>query len=66
MPKLPIASSPRPPSSKKGTYVASLSNQHPTDQQVDAKKKGANNKEVPIDSGNPDKKLRISTCLDAK
>jgi hypothetical protein len=33
---------------------------------VDDKKKGADDKEVPIDSNNPDKKLQISTGLDAK
>jgi hypothetical protein len=30
------------------------------------KKKEANDKEVPLDPNNPDKKLRISTALEAK
>jgi hypothetical protein len=58
--------SPRPLSAKKGAYVASASNQHPTDQSEDGKKKEANDKEVPIDPNNPDKKLRISIGLEAK
>jgi hypothetical protein len=33
---------------------------------VDDKKKGDVNKEVPTDPNNPDKKLRISTGLEAK
>jgi hypothetical protein len=57
---------PWPPSAKKGTYVASPSNQQLTDQPVDDKKKGADDKEILADPSNPDKKLRISTCLDAK
>jgi hypothetical protein len=48
---------PQPPSTKKGTYVASTSNQLPTDQPVDDKKKGVDDKEVPVDHNNPDKKL---------
>jgi hypothetical protein len=47
----------RPPSAKKGTYVASASNQPPADQQADDKKKGADDKEVPVDPSNLDKKL---------
>jgi hypothetical protein len=66
VPKPPIASSPRPPSAKKGTYVASPSNQQPTDQPVDDKKKGADDKEVLVDSSNPDKKLRISIGFNPK
>jgi hypothetical protein len=68
--KLPIPKpltigSSRPLSAKKGAYDASASNQQPVDQQADGKKKEANNKEVPIDPTNPDKKLRISTSLGA-
>jgi hypothetical protein len=66
VPKLLTIGNPRSPSAKKGTYVASSSNQEPTDQSADDKKKGANNKEILADPSNPDKKLRISTCLDAK
>jgi hypothetical protein len=51
-PKPLIASTPRPPLAKKGTYVASPSDQHPTDQPVDDQKKGADDKEVPVDTNN--------------
>jgi hypothetical protein len=61
--KPPIVNTPRPPLAKKGTYVASSSNQQPTDQPTDDKKKGADDKEVSIDPNNPDKKLRISIGL---
>jgi hypothetical protein len=69
--KLPAAKpltigTPRPPSAKKGTYGASVSNQPPADQLADDKKKGADDKEVPVDPSNPDKKLQISTCLEDK
>jgi myo-inositol-hexaphosphate 3-phosphohydrolase len=64
--KLPIASTPQPPSAKKGTYTASSSDQQSTDQPVDDKKKGADDKEVLVDRNNPDKKLWISTSLDPK
>jgi hypothetical protein len=57
---------PRPPLAKKGTYVASASNQLPVDQPMDDKKKVADDKEIPSDLSNPDKKLQISTCLDPK
>jgi DNA-binding ferritin-like protein (Dps family) len=36
------------------------------DQPVDDKKKGAKNKVILADPSNPDKKLRINTCLDLK
>jgi hypothetical protein len=55
MPKSPISSIPQPPLAKKGTYVASGSNQQPANQLADDKKKGA-----------ADKKLHISTGLEAK
>jgi hypothetical protein len=61
-----MISSPRPPSAKKGTYGASASNQQPTDQHVDGKKKEVDVKEVPVDPSNPDKKLQISTGLETK
>jgi hypothetical protein len=51
---------------KEGIYVASTSTQQPADQAADDKKKGADNKEILDDPSNPDKKLQISTCLDAK
>jgi hypothetical protein len=65
-PKPLIASSPWPPSARKCIYVASPSNQQPIDQPVDDKKKGVDDKEVPVDSRNPDKKVRISIGLNAK
>jgi hypothetical protein len=65
-PKPLTIGTPRPPSAKKGTYVASTSNHPPVDQQADDKKKGADDKEVPVDPSNPDKKLQISTSLEAK
>jgi hypothetical protein len=65
-PKTPITSTPRPPSVKKGTHVASTSDQQPADQLADDKKKGADNKEVLADLNDPGKKLRISTKLDPK
>jgi hypothetical protein len=48
---------PRPPSTKKDTYVASTSNQLPTDQPTDDKNKGVSDKEVPVDPSNLNKKL---------
>jgi hypothetical protein len=66
VPKPPIASSPRPPSVKKGTYVASASNQLFIDQLVDDMKKGVDYKDVLVDPKNLDKRLRISIGLDAK
>jgi hypothetical protein len=66
VPKPLMIVSPRPPSAKKGAYGASASNQQPTDQSEDGKKKETNDKEVPVDPSNPDKKLRISIGLEAK
>jgi hypothetical protein len=60
---------PRPPSVKKGTYVASALTQQPTDQPVDNKKKGtvaAKDKEILADPNDLDKKLQIITCLDPR
>jgi hypothetical protein len=65
-PKPPTIGSPQPPSAKKGTYGASASNQQPADQPMDGKKKEADDQEVLVDPSNPDKKLRISTGLEAK
>jgi hypothetical protein len=65
-PKPPTIGSPQPPSAKKGTYGASASNQYPADQPADGKKKEADDKEVPVDPSNSDKKLQINTCLEAK
>jgi hypothetical protein len=65
-PKPPTSGAPRPLLAKKGTYVASGSNQLPADQQAGDKYKGATNKEVPADPSDPDKKLYNSTGLEAK
>jgi hypothetical protein len=43
-----------------------VSNQPLPDQLADDKKKGADDKEVPVDPSNLDKKLQISTCLEDK
>jgi hypothetical protein len=50
----------------KGITVASPSNQPAANRLATEDKKGATNKEVAVDPNNTDKKLRISTELDAK
>jgi hypothetical protein len=65
-PKPLTIGTPRPPLAKKSTYVASTFTQQSTDQSVDDKKKGADDKEIMTDPSNPNKKLRINTCLNAK
>jgi hypothetical protein len=57
---------PRPITSKKGITMASLSNQPATNQLAAEDEKRATDKEVAVDPNNTDKKLRISTKLDAK
>jgi hypothetical protein len=66
VPKPPTRGTPRPPSAKKGTHVASESNQPPADLHADDKKKEVADKEVPDDPSDPDKKLCISMNLEAK
>jgi hypothetical protein len=66
VPKPLTIGTPRPPSAKKDTYIASTSNPLLVDQPADDKKKGADDKEVPVGPSNLDKKLWISTCLDPK
>jgi hypothetical protein len=66
VPKPPTSGTPRPPPTKKGTYVASGSDQQLIDQQANEKKKGGADKEVLADLNDPDKRIRISTNLDAK
>jgi hypothetical protein len=59
----------RPPSAKKGTYVASASTRQPTNQPVDNKQKGTlamEDKEILSAPSNLDKKLWITTDLDHK
>jgi hypothetical protein len=43
-----------------------VSNQQPPDQSVNGKKKEVDDKKVPVDPSKLDKKLRISTGLEAK
>jgi hypothetical protein len=50
VPKPQTISTPRPPSAKKGTHVASGSNQPPTDQPVDDKRKGLQTKKIQLTS----------------
>jgi hypothetical protein len=56
----------RPITLKKGITMASPSNQPAADQLAAEYKKGATDKKVAVDPNNTDKKLRISTELDAK
>jgi hypothetical protein len=56
----------RPATLMKGITVASPSNQPAANQLAAEDKKGAIDKEVAVDPNNTDKKLRISTELDAK
>jgi hypothetical protein len=63
--KSPMINSPRPSSAKKGTYGASTSKERSADQSADEKKE-ADDKEVPVDPSNPEKKQHISTDLQAK
>jgi translation initiation factor 1 (eIF-1/SUI1) len=51
---------------KKSTFVSSTSNQHTANQPTDDKKKGGTVKEVVVDPDDTDKKLHLSTKLDAK
>jgi hypothetical protein len=57
---------PRPITLKKGITMTSPSNQPAANQLVAEDKKGATDKEVAVDPNNTDKKLHISTELDAK
>jgi hypothetical protein len=63
-PKPPVADTHRPPAEKKSTFMGSIPNQHITDQPVDDKK-GAADKEVTLDPDNTNKKLHLSTELEA-
>jgi hypothetical protein len=56
----------RPATLTKGITVASPSNQPAANQLATEDQKGATDKEVAVDPNNADKKLRISTELDAK
>jgi hypothetical protein len=65
-PKPPTDCTLQPPAKKKSTFIGSKSHQPTTDQVVDDKKKGAADKEVAVDPDDAEKKLRLSTELDAK
>jgi hypothetical protein len=62
----PTDGTPRLPTEKKSTFVGSTSNQPTTNQSTDDKRKGGTDKEVIVDPNDTDKKLRLSTKLDAK
>jgi hypothetical protein len=62
-PKPPAAGTLWPPARKKSTFLGCTSNQH---QPVDDKKMGATDKEVAVDPDDTDKKLHLSTELEAK
>jgi hypothetical protein len=65
-PKPPAAETFWSPAEKKNRFVGSTSNQSITDQLVDDKKKGAADKEVVVDPNDTNKKLCLSTELEAK
>jgi hypothetical protein len=54
------------PVAKKGTTVTPTSTQHATNQTVADERKGSADKEIQVDSSDDDKKLCISTELEAK
>jgi hypothetical protein len=64
--KAPAGSTLQPPVEKKSTFVGSILNQHTIDQPMDDKKKGATDKEVVVDPDDIEKKLHLSTELEAK
>jgi hypothetical protein len=64
--KPPTVSTHRPPPKKKNTFVGTMSNQPSVDQAVDDKKKGVVDKEVAVDPDDMNKKLHLSTELEAK
>jgi hypothetical protein len=59
-PKAPIAKQ------KQSMMVTPASTQHTTNQLVADERKGATDKEIQVDPNDADKKLRISTELEAK
>jgi hypothetical protein len=66
MPRPAAGSTPRPPATQKGTLVASTSNQPAANHPAADEKKGATDKEIPVDPSDTDKKLCVSTELEAK
>jgi hypothetical protein len=68
-PKPPIGCTPQVPPASKGTNIASASTPAPVDQKTNNKLKGTaglEDKKVPVDPSNPDKKLWISSNVDPK
>jgi hypothetical protein len=65
-PKPSTADTHQPPAEKKSTFMGSTSNQPIADQSVDDKKKGAADKEVAVNPDDTNKKLHLSTELEAK
>jgi hypothetical protein len=64
--KPPTGGTLRSPAEKKNIFVGSTSDQPTTNQVVDDKKKGSADKEVAVDPDDTEKKLHLSTMLDAK
>jgi hypothetical protein len=57
---------PKTPATKKSTTVTPTSTQRVTDQLMADERKGAADKEIQLDPSDADKKLHISTELEAK
>jgi hypothetical protein len=57
---------PKMPTAKKSTMATPISTQRTTDQLVTDERKGGADKEIQVDPSDADKKLRISTELEAK
>jgi hypothetical protein len=66
MPRPLVGDTPKTPVAKKSTTVTPTSTQRATDQLVADERKGAVDKEIQADPSDADKKLRISTELEAK
>jgi hypothetical protein len=65
-PKPSTGDTPKMHVAKKGTIVTPTSTQRTTNQLVADERKGATDKEIQVDPSDADKKLRISTELEAK
>jgi hypothetical protein len=66
VPRPPTGGTLWPLAERKSTFMGSTSIQPTADQATDDKKKGATNKQVSVDPDDTDKKLHLSTELDAK
>jgi hypothetical protein len=63
----PLAgNTPKTPAAKKSTMLTPTSTQRTTDLLVASERKGAIDKETQVDPSDADKKIRISTELEAK